>query len=124
MMRLTPARQGRPPWPRCAALLLLTAVALALAPFVSAAPLPKPKSHTVVIEAMQFTPQRIEVRLGDTVVWRNKDFFPHTATAEDHSFDSGEIAANRSWKFKPRKKGSYPYICTLHPSMKGSLEVK
>lgn len=123
MMRLTPARQGRPRWPCCAA-LLLTAEALTLTPFVSAAPLAKPKSHTVVIEAMQFTPQRIEVRLGDTVAWRNKDFFPHTATAEDHRFDSGEIAANRSWKFKPRKKGSFSYICTLHPSMKGSLVVK
>ena len=83
-----------------------------------------PKSHTVVIEAMQFAPQTTEVNVGDTVVWKNKDFFPHTASANDRSFDSGEIATNRSWKFKTRKKGDFPYVCKLHPTMKGVLRVK
>jgi plastocyanin len=112
-------------WPRPVALAFGTALALALtAAAASADSVAKPKSRTVVIESMQFSPQQIEVKLGETVVWSNKDFFPHTATAEDHSFDSGEIATNRSWRFKPRKKGVYPYICTLHPTMKGQLVVR
>jgi plastocyanin len=110
-------------WPRSVALAFGTALALTAAA-ASADSVTKPKPRTVVIESMQFSPQQIEVKLGETVVWSNKDFFPHTATAEDHSFNSGEIATNRSWRFKPRKKGVFPYICTLHPTMKGRLVVK
>jgi plastocyanin len=116
-----PAAQHR--WPRHAALAFGTALALTVTA-ASAGSLARPKVRTVVIESMQFSPQQVEVKLGETVVWTNKDFFPHTATAEDHSFDSGEIATNRSWRFKPRKKGVFPYVCTLHPTMKGRLVVK
>jgi plastocyanin len=82
------------------------------------------KDQTVVIEAMQFSPQTIKVNVGDTVIWKNKDPFPHTVTSENRGFDSGEFAENRSWKFKARRKGTFPYICTLHPTMKGNLVVK
>ncbi|HEU4709550.1 MAG TPA: cupredoxin family copper-binding protein [Methylophilaceae bacterium] len=81
-------------------------------------------THTVVIEAMQFTPQVLEVKQGDTVIWVNKDAFPHNATAINGSFRSGDIAPDGSWKFRADKKGGFPYRCTLHPTMKGSLLVK
>jgi plastocyanin len=84
----------------------------------------KARTHTIVIEAMRYSPPTLDVAVGDIVVWKNKDPFPHTATAEDRSFDSQRIAADRSWKFKVRKKGVFPYVCTLHPTMKGELVVK
>ncbi len=86
--------------------------------------LAKPTVHVVVMEALRFSPPVIEVAAGDTVIWKNKDPFPHTVTAENRRFDSGEIAANRSWKFRAGKKGDYSYVCTLHPTMKGRLVVK
>lgn len=85
---------------------------------------PAAKTHTVVIEAMAFTPAAIEVHAGDTIVWKNKDPFPHTATAQDRSFSSGEIAPDRSWKFKSVRKGRFTYGCTLHTTMQGELIVK
>ncbi|RZI39983.1 copper-binding protein [Herbaspirillum sp. HC18] len=85
---------------------------------------PPPKVHTVVIEALSYAPPSIEVSKGDTVVWRNKDPFPHTVTAQNHAFDSGQIGEGKSWKFKANKPGEYVYICTLHPTMKGTLIVK
>jgi plastocyanin len=106
---------------RCAGRALFAALALLGASCGAAA---QPKTHTIVIEAMQFSPLLAQVNVGDTVVWKNKDFFPHTASAEAGSFDSGEIAPSRSWKFKARKKGVFPYVCRLHPTMKGSLQVK
>jgi plastocyanin len=108
---------------RHARVVLLSTAALFGASYGSDA-LAKPKVHAVVIEAMRFSPQVIEVAPGDTVVWTNKDPFPHTVTARDRSFDSGELASTRSWKFKARKKGTFSYVCTLHPTMKGSLVVK
>ena len=81
-------------------------------------------THTIVIADMKFVPETLTVRPGDTVVWVNKDFFPHTATAPDRSFDSRDIATNKSWKYVATKKGMFPYICTLHPTMKATLVVK
>lgn len=82
------------------------------------------KVHTVTIEGMKFSPEVLEVDAGDTVVWQNKDIVPHNATATNHGFQSPTISPNGTWKFKTRKKGQYPYQCTLHPTMKATLIVK
>ncbi|WP_230414540.1 cupredoxin domain-containing protein [Collimonas silvisoli] len=84
----------------------------------------QPVRHAVVIEAMKFSPEVIEAKAGDTIVWTNKDAFPHTVTAENHSFDSKGIASDGSWKFKATAKGVFPYVCSFHPTMKGKLVVK
>lgn len=39
--------------------------------------------HRVEIKDFAFEPSRIEVRAGDTVEWINRDFAPHTATADN-----------------------------------------
>ena len=82
------------------------------------------KAHTIVIEAMQFSPRQLEVSRGDTLTWVNRDPFPHNVSAVDLSFRSKEIAPNGSWKLKMAKKGRFSYICTLHPTMKASFVVK
>ena len=81
-------------------------------------------THTVVMEAVAFQPATLTVSAGDTIQWVNKDAFPHTATADDKSFDSGEIAAGKSWKLVAKKKGTFAYICAYHPTMKGTLVVR
>jgi plastocyanin len=91
---------------------------------VGAGALAASATHTVVIADMKFAPETLTVKPGDTVVWVNKDFFPHTATAQDRSFDSREIATNKSWKYVAGAKGEFPYVCTLHPTMKATLIVK
>lgn len=86
--------------------------------------------HTVTIDGMRFIPQNLEVKAGDSVVWHNKDPFPHTATALTPGVanrggpDSPVIAAGASWTFKAVRPGSYPYLCTLHRTMTGTLVVK
>jgi plastocyanin len=96
---------------------LLVAGALSGAPAAAA-------THTIVMEGVAFVPQTVTVKRGDTVVWVNKDMFSHTATAQDRSFDSRDIAVGKSWKYVPAGTGTFPYICTLHPTMKGTLIVK
>ena len=82
-----------------------------------------PVTHTVVMKATSFAPLTLTLKLGDAVVWRNDDFFPHTATAAG-VFDSGSIAVGASWKYQPKAVGEYAYICTFHPNMKGTLKVE
>jgi plastocyanin len=83
----------------------------------------KPNVHTIVIEAVTYQPAALVVKRGDTVVWLNKDPFPHTVTAQG-AFDSRDIAPGASWKYVARRSGQYAYICTLHPNMKGTLSVQ
>jgi plastocyanin len=93
-------------------------------PAATAAATPQPATHEVVVEAVRFDPQVLTVNVGDTIVWINHDPFPHTVTAQGGQFDSHEIAAGHSWKFKATKAGVFPYICTLHPTMLATLRVQ
>jgi plastocyanin len=117
-MRRAHARRGLP-W--LAAGLLLCAAGLA---FGAPPARPAPATHTVVADATTFQPATITVKVGDTITWTNKDMFPHTATSKAGGFDSGVIMAGKSWTFTAKKKGSFPYECVLHPTMKGTLRVK
>jgi plastocyanin len=83
-----------------------------------------PATHTVIVVGMKFEPASLTVKRGDKVVWVNRDFFPHTATALDRSFDSGDIGTNAAWTYVAKKSGTFSYVCTLHPTMKATLTVK
>ena len=98
---------------------LVSAVLVCGSGVIAAAPV----THTVVIEGVKYTPEALTVKGGETVVWVNKDPFPHTVTAKG-AFDSHDIAGGKSWKYTARKAGEYAYICTLHPNMKGTLKVE
>ena len=57
------------------------------------------------------------------MTWINRDSAPHTATAEDDSFDTGTLAEGKIGSQSFKEPGTYPYICTIHPTMKGTVEV-
>jgi len=80
-------------------------------------------THVVVMDGVSYAPATLTVERGDTIVWRNKEPYPHTVTARG-AFDSGSIAAGKEWKFVARTPGVYPYLCTLHPNMTGTLTVE
>jgi plastocyanin len=76
----------------------------------------------VAMKNMKFSPVTIEIKKGDTVEWKNDDITPHTATSA--SFDSGPIASDAAWRHTFRQAGSFPYTCTFHPEMKGTVIIK
>lgn len=84
----------------------------------------KPSTSTVAIDGTTFTPQTITVKAGSTVVWENKDPFPHTATSQAAGFDSHAIQPGKSWKYKATKTGEFNYVCAYHPTMKATLRVE
>jgi len=47
--------------------------------------------HDIEIKEFAFNPSILEVRPGDQIRWTNRDISPHTATAEDGSWDTGEL---------------------------------
>jgi plastocyanin len=84
----------------------------------------QPRTHTITMENMRFQPEVLVVAPGDTIVWLNKDLVPHTATSEAGGFDSSAIMASESWSYTVRKNGDFAYVCTFHPTMKGTLRVQ
>jgi plastocyanin len=84
----------------------------------------KSKTRTVTLRGMRYLPATLIVNAGDTVVWKNEDVVPHTATARNKSFDSGTIEPGASWSYAANRKGTYFYYCAFHPNTKGKLIVR
>ena len=76
----------------------------------------------VAMKNMKFSPATIEIKNGDTVEWKNDDITPHTATSA--RFDSGPIVSDAAWRHTFTLAGSFPYTCTFHPEMKGTVIIK
>ena len=81
-------------------------------------------SQAVPIKGFVFKPATVTVNEGDTVTWTNEDTAPHTATASDGSFDTGNLKKGESGSAKFSSSGSFAYICAVHPNMKGTVVVK
>ena len=79
------------------------------------------KTHTVIIKKFKFIPAALEVKPGDTIIWVNQDIVPHTATALDKSWDTGEIASEGSKEMIVAKAQSLSYYCVFHPIMTAEL---
>ena len=73
---------------------------------------------------MAFGPSRIEIAAGTTITWTNNDPLAHTITADDRSWDSGEIAPGQTWSHTFTQPGEFAFHCTPHPFMKGVLVVR
>jgi plastocyanin len=80
--------------------------------------------HAVSIAGFAFAPQSITVTVGDTVTWTNSDSTAHTATADDASFDTGSIANGTSKSATFSTAGTFPYHCSIHSSMTGTIVVE
>jgi plastocyanin len=83
-----------------------------------------PTDHRVMMDSSAFVPRALSVKLGDAVVWTNSDPFPHTATSVAGQFDSKRVLPGRSWTYHATRKGTFEYVCSLHPGMTGTLTVE
>jgi plastocyanin len=84
-----------------------------------------------------FSPNVIEITVGQTVVWTNDDNAFHTVTSgaagdaeAGKEFDSGLTgptaltSKGKTFEHTFDRIGDYPYFCSLHPAMVGTVIVK
>ncbi len=83
-----------------------------------------PSPNAVSIVNMSFSASSLTVTAGTTVTWTNQDAITHTVTADDNSFDSGNIASKGTYSKVFSKAGTYTYHCKIHPGMLGTIVVK
>jgi len=92
--------------------LLLPAVSLAVEHFVS-------------IPGFSFDPPTLTIDQGDIVTWTNNHTVPHTTTSDDGTeWDSGTMAPGATFSYTFTSAGSFPYHCTIHPMMMGTITVE
>jgi plastocyanin len=106
---------------RFAALISAAPAALALVPATASAATPPEVPVSIVSRAYQ--PAELMVEAGQTVIWTNRGFGPHTVTAAGGEFDSGRLNAGESFKVTFTTPGAFAYACTIHPSMHGKVSV-
>jgi plastocyanin len=65
------------------------------------------------VKIVEFTygPVPVTVQVGGKVIWQNEDTAPHTATADDGSFDTGTIERGKIKSETFKQAGTYPYFC-------------
>lgn len=81
------------------------------------------RSAKVEIEDFAYEPDPVTIEAGGKVIWVNRDSAPHTATAEDGSFDTGTLEEGKLKSEGFKEPGTYAYICSIHPQMHGTVEV-
>ncbi|MBI3859455.1 MAG: plastocyanin [Thaumarchaeota archaeon] len=69
-------------------------------------------------------PRTSRATVGDTVTWANKDAASHTVTSNTAGlFDSGNMVSGDSFSHTFSQAGTFSYVCTYHPWMKGNVTV-
>lgn len=81
-----------------------------------------PKTETVVIEQMIFTPAELNVHKGDTILFINKDIVSHDVTEKDEKWKSPALNMDDSWSMVADK--SFDYFCSIHVVMTGKVKVE
>ncbi|HEX6713767.1 MAG TPA: hypothetical protein VF066_10290 [Thermoleophilaceae bacterium] len=103
---------------KLAPVLALALCALAVPAGTSAA------TQSVSIQFQDFGPSRLDVLPGERVEWDNVSERTHTVTADDGSFDSGDVDPGVHFGVDFASAGTFPYHCTKHAGMVGEIDVR
>jgi plastocyanin len=82
-----------------------------------------PHDYPVTIEKMKFGPVPANLHKGDSIIWINRDFLRHSATAANHSFDV-DLPPGAKVRTVLKSSGAIPFVCRYHPGMRGVLQVR
>src|SRR4051794_18224321 len=89
---------------------------------------PEAMPVTVTMKSLSYDPKKLEIHVGDSVVWTNESRTTHTAMSNDEgkTFDTGEVEPGKSSKpVKFEKEGEFKYHCKVHgKTMSGTVVVK
>jgi plastocyanin len=78
---------------------------------------------TVTIPGFLFSPDSVNILVGDTVTWTNTHSVPHTSTSNTGIWNSGTLTQGQSFTFVFSTVGHFPYHCAIHVSMTGVVVV-
>lgn len=77
----------------------------------------------IKIDNFSFGPTSLTVAAGTAVTWINHDDIPHTVVSTDKVFKSKVLDTDEKFSYTFDKAGTYPYFCSIHPKMTGTIVV-
>lgn len=114
-------------------ILAATAIAAATASWRPGMPVAAaqqaPLGPAITIDAFQFKPKELEVRLDAKVAWTNDDDVVHTVTSgtpdrRTELFNASLNGKGTKFDFTFARPGVYTYFCNRHQQMRGEITVK
>ena len=79
---------------------------------------------TIKIKDFAFDPQDVKAKVGEKITWVNEDDAPHNAVAQNGGdLKTSTFEKGGSDTYTLDEAGTIEYICTVHPQMKGTIEV-
>ena len=78
--------------------------------------------NLITIKGFAFSPSDLKIKKGTTVTWKNEDSVTHTVKSD--SFVSKDLATGDTFQFTFDTAGTFSYICSIHPSMTGTVAVE
>jgi plastocyanin len=109
--------------------VLLTVATAACGSKTPTTPSPTPMSVSIPVGARtlganSFVPNPVTVTMGSTVTWTNNDTIGHNTISDSGVWTSPLIPAGGTFAFTFQSKGTFPYKCTLHQGMVGTVVVQ
>ena len=83
-----------------------------------------PSGAEVEINNFAFTPATITIPVGAKVTWTNKGEITHNVVSTDKSIRSQALDTDDKFTFTFTQAGTYSYVCSIHPRMKGTVVVQ
>ena len=101
-------------------------------PAPSPSPSPAPSGATTVtipsgartLGSGAYVPNPVTVSQGTVVTWSNNDSIVHDMVSDTGAFDSGRVGANGTVSVTFSTRGTFPYHCSIHPGMVGTIVVQ
>ena len=104
--------------------VIATLLLFVASPSVRATDQPSAANAAVKIDNFVFGPKSLTVPVGATVTWTNSDDIPHTTVSTEGVFKSKVLDTDEKFSYTFTKAGTYPYYCTIHPKMTGTVVVQ
>ena len=77
----------------------------------------------VQIKGFAFKPGDLTIKAGSEVTWTNEDSTTHKIKSDDGTFNSDNLGNGATFSHTFDKAGTFAYICSIHPTMKGTITV-
>jgi len=79
--------------------------------------------NSVAIQNYAFNPSTLTIQKGANVTWTNYDSVQHTVVSDSGAFSSPLLSKGDTYTHQFNSTGSFPYYCSIHPYMKGTVVV-
>ena len=88
------------------------------------APVGASAAVTVDIKNLTFNPDPVTAKVGDVIAWTNSDTVKHTASLDDGTCETEDLATGVTGALVFNAPGTYPYHCDIHSGMKGTIQIR